>query len=51
LLAIAILGTFVHVHAATYKAVTKYPFCGTEGWNYITVDSAARRLIFHTARS
>jgi YVTN family beta-propeller protein len=47
----AILFTFVAVlilradlHAATYKVETRYPINGTEGWDYITVDSAARRL-------
>jgi outer membrane protein assembly factor BamB len=44
LLAIAMLGTFVNVHATSYKVETKYPIGGTEGWDYITVDSAARRL-------
>jgi YVTN family beta-propeller protein len=47
----AIVFTFVAVlilradlHAATYKVENRYPISGTEGWDYITVDSAARRL-------
>ncbi len=47
----AMLFTFVAVLilradllAATYKVETRYPINGTEGWDYITVDSAARRL-------
>jgi YVTN family beta-propeller protein len=32
------------LQAATYKLETKYAIGGTEGWDYITIDSAARRL-------
>ena len=30
--------------AATYKVQTRYPISGSDGWDYITVDGAARRL-------
>jgi hypothetical protein len=40
---IAVLGTFIGAHAATYKVETKYLIGGTEGWDYIAVDSAVRR--------
>jgi YVTN family beta-propeller protein len=32
------------LQAATYKLETRYPVGGSGGWDYITVDSAARRL-------
>lgn len=32
------------LQAATYKVETRYLIGGTDGWDYITVDSAARRL-------
>jgi len=44
MMAIALTGSMVNVQAATYKVETKYQIGGTEGWDYITVDSAARRL-------
>ncbi|WP_035355885.1 YncE family protein [Edaphobacter aggregans] len=34
----------VPLHAAEYKVKTRYPIVGTEGWDYITVDSGARRI-------
>ncbi len=39
-------------HAATdYKVQRKFPIPGTESWDYITVDSAARRLyVSHSTR-
>ena len=39
-------------HAATdYKVQRKFPIPGTESWDYITVDSAARRLyVSHATR-
>ena len=43
-LMIAMLCMSVDMHAATYKVETRYPIGGTEGWDYITVDSSARRL-------
>lgn len=37
--------------SSTYKVETKYPIGGTEGWDYITVDSSARRLyVSHSTR-
>ena len=39
------------LHAAEYKVNARYPIAGTEGWDYITVDSAARRLyVSHAVR-
>src|SRR5215469_13271678 len=32
------------LQAASYKVETRYTIGGTEGWDYITVDSAARRI-------
>jgi hypothetical protein len=34
----------IGLQAATYKLETRYPIGGNEGWDYITVDSTARRL-------
>jgi YVTN family beta-propeller protein len=37
--------------ASDYKVNVCYPIAGTEGWDYITVDSAARRLyVSHAVR-
>jgi DNA-binding beta-propeller fold protein YncE len=43
-LLIATLTVSLAAQTTTYKVETKYPIGGTEGWDYITVDSAARRL-------
>ena len=43
-LMIVMLCMSVDMHAAAYKVETRYPIGGTEGWDYITVDSSARRL-------
>ena len=34
----------VHAFGAEYKVQARYPIAGTEGWDYITIDSAARRV-------
>jgi YVTN family beta-propeller protein len=45
------LSTGISLHAAEYKVKTRYPIAGTEGWDYIAVDSAARRLyVSHSIR-
>jgi DNA-binding beta-propeller fold protein YncE len=37
--------------AATYKVQTRYPIPGSDSWDYITVDSTARRLyVSHSVR-
>ncbi|MGH9563449.1 MAG: YncE family protein [Terracidiphilus sp.] len=41
---VAILTLSANLNAATYKVETRYPIAGTSGWDYITIDSAARRL-------
>jgi YVTN family beta-propeller protein len=39
------------LQAAVYKVQTRYPIAGTEGWDYIAVDSAARRIyVSHSVR-
>ncbi len=43
-LLVMVLSASFALQAATYKVETRYPIGGTEGWDYITVDSAARRL-------
>lgn len=43
-LLVAVLSLSVGSQAATYKLETKYTIGGTEGWDFITVDSAARRI-------
>jgi YVTN family beta-propeller protein len=44
-LSLALLALTLQVHAATpYSVKTQYPIAGTEGWDYLTVDSEARRL-------
>jgi len=40
----AMLGTALCAAAADFKVQARYPISGTEGWDYITVDSAARRV-------
>jgi YVTN family beta-propeller protein len=40
----ALLGYSIVAQAADYKVQTRYPISGTDGWDYITVDSAARRI-------
>ena len=45
---VAILAILVYssmsAFGAEYRVLTRYPILGTEGWDYITVDSAARRV-------
>lgn len=43
-LMIAMFSVSIGAQATSYKVETRYPIGGTEGWDYITVDSAARRL-------
>ncbi len=43
-LLIVLLTLGIGLQAADYKLETRYQIGGTEGWDYITVDSAARRL-------
>jgi DNA-binding beta-propeller fold protein YncE len=39
------------LHAQEYKVQQRYSIPGTEGWDYITVDSAARRVyVSHSVR-
>ena len=39
------------LQAASYKLETRYTIGGTEGWDYITVDGAARRIyVSHAVR-
>jgi YVTN family beta-propeller protein len=41
----------VSLHAADYRVKARYPIAGTEGWDYITVDSDARRIyVSHSTR-
>jgi DNA-binding beta-propeller fold protein YncE len=39
-----VLSSSLPLHAADYKVQNRYPIPGTEGWDYIAVDSAARRI-------
>jgi len=43
-LLILLMTATVGLQAATYKVETRYAIGGAGGWDYITVDSAARRL-------
>jgi DNA-binding beta-propeller fold protein YncE len=43
-LLILLMTATVGLQAATYKVETRYAIGGVGGWDYITVDSAARRL-------
>ena len=48
---IALVCSSATVHAAEFKVQTRYAISGTEGWDYITVDSAARRIyVSHSVR-
>jgi YVTN family beta-propeller protein len=50
LLAVA-LGSCLSVQAADYKVQTRYSIPGNQGWDYISVDSAGRRIyISHSMR-
>lgn len=47
----ALLGACVSGLAADYKVQTRYPIAGSEGWDYITVDSVGRRIyVSHSVR-
>ena len=51
ILAAMTLGTCLGAHAADLKVLTKYPIAGTDGWDYISVDSKAHRLyVSHSVR-
>jgi YVTN family beta-propeller protein len=39
-----VLTSCLGAQAADYKVQTRYPIAGSDGWDYITVDSAGRRL-------
>ena len=39
-----LLASFALQAESGYKILTRYPIDGTEGWDYITLDPAARRL-------
>jgi len=39
-----VLTSCLGAQAADYKVQTRYPIPGSDGWDYITVDSAGRRL-------
>src|SRR6516164_5849981 len=41
---LVVLALALGLQAASYKVETRYAIGGTEGWDYITVDDAARRL-------
>ena len=42
---IFLFATFLTLSAqSAYKVQTRYPIAGTEGWDYVTLDVAARRL-------
>lgn len=50
-LAIAMLTAVVGLQAATFKLETRFTVGGEGGWDYITVDSAARRIyVSHATR-
>jgi DNA-binding beta-propeller fold protein YncE len=42
--ALMILGTVAAQAATGYKVTNRFPIGGTDGWDYITVDSATRRV-------
>ena len=44
LLGTALLALLMLQAETGYKTLTRYPISGTEGWDYITLDAAARRL-------
>jgi YVTN family beta-propeller protein len=47
----ALLCSGLPATAAEYKVQTRYPIPGKEGWDYIAVDSAARRIyVSHSIR-
>jgi YVTN family beta-propeller protein len=49
--AISVLGCCVSAQAANYQVKTRYPIPGNDGWDYITIDSASRRLyVSHAVR-
>jgi len=47
--ALFIFGTVVAQAATGYNLQTRFAIEGTDGWDYITIDSAARVSISHTA--
>jgi DNA-binding beta-propeller fold protein YncE len=40
----ALLGGCITAQGADYKVQSRYPISGTDGWDYITVDSIGRRI-------
>ncbi len=51
ILAAIVLVCCLNAQAAPYKVQTRYPIPGSEGWDYITVDSIGRRLyVSHSVR-
>jgi len=44
LYAIGAFGSSVSAQTASYQLKTRYPIPGNQGWDYITIDSAGRRL-------
>ena len=49
--AVSGLGSSVAARAADYQVKTRYPVPGNDGWDYITVDSAGRKLyVSHAVR-
>jgi sugar lactone lactonase YvrE len=50
-IAMILLCGSISAWAADYKVQTRYPVTGHDGWDYITVDSAARRIyVSHAVR-
>jgi outer membrane protein assembly factor BamB len=46
-----VFGSSLCAAAADYRVETRFPVSGSEGWDYITVDSSARRLyVSHSVR-
>jgi YVTN family beta-propeller protein len=47
----SLLGACLSAQASDYKVQTRYPISGTDGWDYITVDSVGRRIyVSHAVR-
>jgi YVTN family beta-propeller protein len=40
----ALAGNLILLAGTGYKVMTRYPVNGTAGWDYVTIDSSARRL-------
>jgi YVTN family beta-propeller protein len=50
-IAAVVVGGCLSVQAADYKVQTRYPISGHDGWDYISVDSAGRRIyVSHSVR-